>query len=529
MRKIIQDLIAEKPRHFTRVIKNNSDMLQWVNDNSLTNSESLPERIYSAVQQESGICSNGNNRRFKSVNEGFGFCGRASQCECARLSVAQKVSDSKQQYSDKKKKEITSKRKETTLKKYGVCNNGQTPTAKKKHKDFYNDATKVEKVVLRSKETKLVKYGDENYNNPIQIKKTLKLTFGGDYWQERFPEKSIDELQNKDTLLSLYKSMTIEEISQNLSVHPQTVYRYLNLYGIREPFKSSEEAEVVRFLRSLGISNIIENSRKILESGKELDVFLPDHSVAIEYNGAYWHHDGIDHITRSYHKKKFTECEAKGIQLLTIFSPLWKSKKDLVKRIITNKLGLNKQSVFARQCQIITVTTHEARDFLNKNHIQGYTTASIRYGLEHNGTLVAIMTFGKTRVGMGCQEDASELIRYATSTRVVGGASKLLKHFTKNNTPNKIFSYSDNEWSNGGLYQTLGFTLDKDIPPSYWYLKPREERLYHRYNFAKHKLVEKGFTPDKTERQITKEMGLLKIWDCGKKKWVLDFVKKKPA
>jgi len=90
------------------------------------------------------------------------------------------------------------------------------------------------------------------------------------------------------------------------------------------------------------------------------------------------------------------------------------------------------------------------------------------------------------------------------------------------NAYNSIVSYSDNEWSTGHLYEKIGFTLATEIPPSYWYLKPREEKLYHRYNFAKHKLVKQGYSPLLTERQITKDIGLLKIWDCGKKKWVLN-------
>lgn len=32
-----------------------------------------------------------------------------------------------------------------------------------------------------------------------------------------------------------------------------------------------------------------------------------------------------------------------------------------------------------------------------------------------------------------------------------------------------IISYSDNEWSTGHLYKTLGFTLDLDIKYKYMY------------------------------------------------------------
>jgi hypothetical protein len=45
----------------------------------------------------------------------------------------------------------------------------------------------------------------------------------------------------------------------------------------------------------------------------------------------------------------------------------------------------------------------------------------------------------------------------------------------------------------------------------------------HRYNFAKYKLVKKGYDEKLTEREITKSMKLLKVWDCGKKRWVMEF------
>jgi len=96
-----------------------------------------------------------------------------------------------------------------------------------------------------------------------------------------------------------------------------------------------------------------------------------------------------------------------------------------------------------------------------------------------------------------------------------------LAQFKKDYPDATVISYSDNEWSTGNLYNAIGFTLVKEVAPSYWYLKPNEHRLYHRYSFNKQKLIQLGYSSELTESQITKEMGLLKVWDCGKKKWIL--------
>lgn len=110
----------------------------------------------------------------------------------------------------------------------------------------------------------------------------------------------------------------------------------------------------------------------------------------------------------------------------------------------------------------------------------------------------------------------------------VGGASKLLKHFVRTMPVRDIVSYSNNEYSSGELYQTLGFSLEHDIAVGYYYVHPKEEKLLHRAAFMKHKLVKKfsDKVPDidgKSGYQIMTELGYLRVWDAGKKRWVLKF------
>lgn len=72
------------------------------------------------------------------------------------------------------------------------------------------------------------------------------------------------------------------------------------------------------------------------------------------------------------------------------------------------------------------------------------------------------------------------------------------------------------------MYRQLGFTLDRETKAGYWYIHPKEEKLMHRYNFTKGRLIEKGYDPNLSEKEITKGViGLLKIWDCGQRVWTL--------
>jgi len=482
--------------------------------------DSLSEKVYVALNPGSNTCKLGNKKRFNSLTHGYRYCGRANVCPCAKESVSKKVTTVNQGYSAERKQQIVDKRVETNKKNHGVENIGQSIHAKEKHKQFYSDPAKVKLTVEKVQKTKLNSYGNKFYNNPTQIKKTFKEK-DSNYWSARYYDKDIESLHSPEKMLEMFNTMSVYDIADTLNVHVQTIYRYLNKHGIKQPFKSIEEKEVVDFIKSLGISNIVENSRSILPSRKEIDIFLPDYNLAIEYNGVYWHHDDIDHITRSYHYNKYKECKDQGIQLITVFSTYWKSKNKIVKNFLSHKLQTQSQKVFARKCTIKEVSSADSKQFLTDTHILGYTPASIRLGLYYNEELVSLMTFAKSRVAIGKHDIGYELVRYATSKLVVGGASKLLKAFIKLYNPEKITSYSDNEWSAGNLYNVLGFTLETEIPPSYWYIKPREERMFHRFTFSKQKLVKKGYNKDLTEKQITKQMGLLKVWDCGKLKWTL--------
>jgi hypothetical protein len=526
LHKELQKIIDESsPRHVSQIVKRNDDVFSYVNR---AFGDTISEKIYNTLHPDEFRCPEGHVRKFKSLKDGYGFCGPAGKCQCARNHVSEKVSNTVGSFSKSKKRNIQQKREKTNLLKYGVTNTGQTEHAINRHREFYENENNVEAVVSKVESTKLSVYGDPYYNNKEQIRKTLQEKFSVDYVIEKYDNKSYGILHDKEKLSTLYEKHGIPELVDILGVHVQTIYKYLNKHGIRDRFESEEEKEVRSYIAGLGIDNIVSNSRSILPSGKELDIYLPDYNIAIEYNGVYWHHEDVSHIDKYYHYDKFKECEANGIHLITIFSTEWKNKKDIVKKILKYRLGIKTKSVYARNTKIKEVSTKDAKQFLDQYHLQGYTPSAIRLGLYLEDELLALMTFAKNRSGIGKSRDnVYELVRFVTSVSVVGGASKLLKHAIETHRPESIISYSDNEWSVGNLYKVLGFVLEKEHKPSYWYVKPREERRYHRYNYAKYKLVERGFDPTKTAGQIMKENGFLKIWDCGKRTWRYDINPKK--
>ena len=297
-------------------------------------------------------------------------------------------------------------------------------------------------------------------------------------------------------------------------------YRYannINPCSICNPIgelSSIKENDLCQFLIENEIE-FIKNDRSIL-NGKEIDIYIPKHNLAIEFNGVYFHSNVFK--TNNYHLQKTEICNSNNIQLIHIFEDEWDNKKEIVKSILLNKLNKVDTKIHARKCEIHLVKTKDKTKFLNDNHIQGMVGSSINLGLYYNNELVSLMTFGRKRLALGNKKsnnDEYELIRFCNklNTSVVGGASRLLNHFIKTYKPIEILSYADKRWSNGNLYKKMGFIEVKSTSPNYFYVINKKRK--NRFEFRKDILVKDGFDPNKTEFQIMEDRGIPRIYDVG--------------
>lgn len=277
---------------------------------------------------------------------------------------------------------------------------------------------------------------------------------------------------------------------------------------------SLKEAEVADYIRSLGVQ-VITNYR-ILD-GKEIDIFLPEFNLGIEFHGLFWHND--TRLNKNYHLDKYRLAKEKGIRLIQIFEDEWQHRKQIVQSRLRNLVGKSTR-IYARKCQIVEVNGKESADFLEQNHIQGQAKSSIKLGLVHQGQLVAVMTFSRPNLSRGYKNVETgvwELMRFASliGTTIVGGANRLYRYFLHTYQPVKVISYSDLRWNTGNIYQTLGFLHVGDTAPGYWYINLKDTRRIHRFSLRKTDQDPK----DKTEYELRLQQGYLRIWDCGNSKW----------
>lgn len=292
--------------------------------------------------------------------------------------------------------------------------------------------------------------------------------------------------------------------------------------------QSTEEIELLNYIKSIYKGTIEESVRGLIPK-YEIDIYLPELKIGIEYNGLYWHSEKGGK-NKNYHLNKTKSANSVGIRLIQIFSDEWLNKKEIVKSKIRSILKTNSKNefIYARKCEIKEISSKEKDVFLEKYHIQGKDKSSIKIGLFYQNKLVGLATFSFPRTALGGNKNNKntyELSRYASSSYIIGGLNKIIKFFTKNYSPSQIYSYSDNRWTDiyNNMYINSGFKIIKHSSPGYFYTKNYLIRL-HRYNFNKFKLKKMGADVlNKTEFQIMNELGYTRIWDCGTTKYVLDF------
>jgi hypothetical protein len=283
-------------------------------------------------------------------------------------------------------------------------------------------------------------------------------------------------------------------------------------------YSSKKENEIYDFVKNNYINKIEKNYRKF--KNNELDIYLPDLNLGIEFNGLYWHSE--KHVEKNHHYNKFMFFKNIGIKLITIWEDDWRFKQNIIKSILCNAMNINQEKIDARKCTIQEINNIEKTKFLNENHIQGNCSSSINIALYHRDTIVSLITFGKNRMILGQKNlmNEYELLRFCSklNCNVRGGASKLFNYFINNYKPEQIISYANLDIGGGNMYNILGFNNAENTKINYWWSD--FQHRYHRSGFMKHKLVKEGADKNKTEAEIMNERGYYRIWGIGNGKWI---------
>lgn len=112
---------------------------------------------------------------------------------------------------------------------------------------------------------------------------------------------------------------------KNIDVEKIAEYSALN----HRTSRSTAERELEKVVSTIYTGMVVTSSRDIIQP-YELDIFLPDICLAIEYNGSYFHSDKAGK-SEEYHLTKSIMCRERGIRLIHIYEfENFEEQKDLL-------------------------------------------------------------------------------------------------------------------------------------------------------------------------------------------------------
>jgi len=325
---------------------------------------------------------------------------------------------------------------------------------------------------------------------------------------------------SRDVLISMHHSneMSLAEIAERLGVSDVMVGKWFDTFGIekkqfyKQSSTSKAEIQIADYIKTLGVIPI--KTRSVLPNRLELDLYMQQHSFAVEHCGLYWHNE--HRLPPSYHAMKTKLAKMQGIQLFTLFEDEWIERRSVLESMIAHKLKGTPNKIYARRCTVGVIDNKQAKRFFETTHIQGAPgTIKLAVGLYYESELVGCMSFGKhhrSNTGVILQR-----LSFKLNTSVVGGASKLFKYAQQQPfcVGSDIITWSDERYATGNVYKQLGFTESDAVPADYFYVKG--QRRYPKQRFQKRFT---GCPVDITEKQHAESNGFTRIWDCGKIKWV---------
>ena len=426
---------------------------------------------------------------------------------------------------------------ETCLKKYGATNIVNSKSYKDRLKDInkkkeqtcierYGSSTFVtsnqfkenqENIQKKYKETSIKRYGTDNYCKSGRFRdKVIEL----------FKQKLIDDGYDKIgyKFVQYFGNHNYElycpHCNSNFLIDVKSQYYNRNVAGqeictncnpIQKSYSTAEK-DLLSYVSSIYSGTIIENDRSAIAQ-YELDIYLPDLNLAIEYNGLYWHSDEMK--PNNYHRMKSDLCREKGIHLIHVFEDDWVNKQSIIKSVISNFINntVNRR-IYARKCEVREISDKTLiNNFLVSNHLLGRTTfISYCAGLYYNDELVSIITMHLLKKA----ERKWELNRYAikSGVTIIGGAERLLKHIIQAIDYSSIITYNDNSIFRGLVYKRLGFQYVRTNAPNYMFIQGDCLERFPKQAIRKWNV---GYS-----REMEQQLGLHRVYNAGNDVYILN-------
>jgi hypothetical protein len=287
--------------------------------------------------------------------------------------------------------------------------------------------------------------------------------------RDNFIEFIQTNFNKKPTFYDIANSLGVEygiivRIINNLELNDYINYNYNN---------SHLEVELYTWLNDeLSNVEVIHSDRSLL-SNQELDIYIPDKKLAVEFNGDYWHSDIKKDI--KYHQNKTIRCAKRRVHLIHVFEHEWvdNRKQNIIKNIIRKRVGIINDSISINDTRITEITKDESDEFMNKYSLNKHEESEVNLGCIYNDEIVGVMTFKRYETGSDYEY---ELTRTCWKDIIVinNGNDALFNYFRTKYNPNSVVAYVNITKFTGDSYTKIGFKpvkVNAITDPNYIWVK----------------------------------------------------------
>lgn len=195
---------------------------------------------------------------------------------------------------------------------------------------------------------------------------------------------------------------------------------------------------------------------------------------------------------------------------------------------ITYLLDDNKETLYARNCELKQINYEDCHNFFEQYHLQWDTKKdknNIYVWLYCNNELVECMSFCIPRYNKNYEWEILRLCSHK-NYKIVWWANRIFKKFLEITKTNSVISYCDMSKFDWKVYESLWFTLLKwNKPSKHWYNIWEEDSKKHitdnmlrQYGYDK--LFNENFWKGTSNDELMKQRGYVEIFDC----WQSTFV-----
>ena len=334
------------------------------------------------------------------------------------------------------------KSKNTLQQRYGVDNISQIP-----------------EILEKKKQTFLANFGETHFMKSVEGKEIYKNSISDKFGshitnvkQIHLSEQTINCLHNCNEFKTIAAGKTLSQIAEELGIAETTAGKKVIEFNLQDVVVynsniSSGHRHISEWLNSLNISHT-NNNRNII-SPFEIDIFIPDYNLGIEYCGLYFHSEISGNKDQFYHQTKYELANQKNVQLLTIYDTEWLNKQHIVKNIILSKL--RKYPIDIKDENIAKDHILEVGWFCNAYHLNGFINGQI-FSLRVNNCIHAVMIIDEL-------SNVSEILRYYTDGFVTDAFSKLVNYICSMYEINQVSIVIDHRFETFEMYRQLGFEL----------------------------------------------------------------------